>query len=197
VRAILSTTKTTKKVVSSEVKDLPADPAVLTGSTQQPKTTGKFTLFSFKDNKIVANADSASTKWDIGFRATTIIVNSGTSGPGNTQAQVVTGAFDDYQIAPTTGYFKDDKANSARPYAIPLGSGNGWFNYNGATQLAAPIPGKMLVFKTTDGKYVKLQILSYYKGAPLAPNAQTDAARYYTFRFVYQGDGSAVFPTAK
>ncbi|MBL7977465.1 MAG: HmuY family protein [Bacteroidetes Order II. Incertae sedis bacterium] len=186
-----------KKVVSSDVKDLPADPAVLTGSTSQPKTTGRFTFFSFKDNKIIANTDSATTKWDVGFRATTIIVNSGSSGPGNTQAQVLTGSFDELTTAPTTGYYKDDKANTTRPFAIPVGSGNGWFNYNGATQLASPIPGKLLLFKTTDGKYVKLQILSYYKGAPIAPDALKDTARHYTFRYVYQGDGSATFPAAK
>ena len=37
-----------------------------------------------------------------------------------------------------------------------------------------------------DGKYAKVEILSYYQGAPDSPDAFTDQSRYYTFNYVYQ-----------
>ena len=72
-------------------------------------------------------------------------------------------------------------------YAITTGSGNGWYSYSGApTYLITPIPGKILVFKTRDGRYAKVEILSYYENAPSEPNAFTDTSRVYTFNYVYQ-----------
>nr|MCU0354224.1 HmuY family protein [Cytophagales bacterium] len=63
-------------------RNLAADPIVSSGTGQPPAATGRFTLFSFGTGQIVPNADSASTQWDIGFRATRIIFNGGGSGPG-------------------------------------------------------------------------------------------------------------------
>jgi hypothetical protein len=50
--------------------------------------------------------------------------------------------------------------------------------------------GKVIVLKTADGKYAKMEILSYYKDAPAPVNPLRDIARYYTFQYVYQPDGS-------
>jgi len=47
----------------------------------------------------------------------------------------------------------------------------------------------VIFLKTAEGKYAKLEILSYHKGAPAAP-IPTSEARHYTFRYVYQPDGS-------
>ena len=77
--------------------------------------------------------------------------------------------------------------DSADGYAITSGSGNGWYTYAGApTYLISPTPGKILVFRTRDGKYAKMEILSYYLGAPENPDAFSDPSRYYTFNYVYQ-----------
>ncbi len=160
----------------------------ITGPPTYPTATNKFTFFSFKTGSIVANSDSATTKWDLGFRATTIIVNGGTSGPGVGGAIVQTGIFADLTTAPTTGYAQDDK-NGAVKYAIPTGSGTGWYTYNTSTNLITPTAGKFLIIKTADGKYAKVEILSYYLDAPTAPTSSTKD-RYYTFRYIYQPDGS-------
>ena len=56
--------------------------------------------------------------------------------------------------------------------------------------IVSPIAGRVIIVKTADGKFAKLEILSYYKNAPATPNAMTDMARYFTFRYVYQPDGS-------
>ena len=49
------------------------------------------------------------------------------------------------------------------PLAICTGSDNGWYNYNRATNLILPIPGRTIVLRTADGNYAKMRILSYYK----------------------------------
>jgi hypothetical protein len=177
---------------ATTVKNLNADYAPAVGGTTGPPTyptaTNKFTFFSFKTGAIVANTDSATTKWDIGFRATTIIVNGGTSGPGAAGAIVQTGIFDEVTTAPTTGYLQDNKT-ATPPYAIPTGSDKGWYHYDGNTNVISPIAGKVLLIKTADGKYAKVEIISYYFDAPTSPTSSTKD-RYYTFRYIYQADGS-------
>ncbi len=179
--AVIPTDAATLQTVT--VKNLPANPDEVV-NTQ----SGHYTFFSFKNNAIVPLSDSASTKWDIGFNSTTIIANSGTSGPGAAAAQVYTGLFDDLSIAPTTGYKTDNKTASP-PNAIPSGSGNGWYNYNSDTHVISAIPGRVLLFQTADKKYAKVEIISYYKDMPANPSS-SDAGRYYTFRYSYQDDGT-------
>ncbi|MRG44549.1 hypothetical protein GFS24_05460 [Chitinophaga sp. SYP-B3965] len=170
----------------SKDDDTPAKPTIVsTTSTNidaDAAGTNKFTLFSLAENKVIANTDSATTKWDIGFRATTIIVNGGTSGPGSAAAQVLSGVYNDLNTAPETGYVTD-----ATTKAI-----TGWYNYNMDTHVISPVTGKFIVLKTATGKYAKLEITSYYKDAPAAPS-QTSVSRFYHFRFVLQSNGSKNF----
>jgi hypothetical protein len=164
-------------------------------------STTNFTLFSFNENAVILNADSATTKWDIGFRGTTIILNGGTSGPGQASGQIVSGIFDELKEAPGEGYLTD----SADKKAI-VGS-NGWYTYTGTTSVPnhaiLPIAGKVLVLKTGDGKYVKVEIISYYQGNPdtttpaFADLATRPEPRFYTFRCIYQPDGSRNLETTK
>jgi hypothetical protein len=186
-------------VVATTFSNLPADPGTgFDPNTGQPTgTTGKFTLFSFKTGTVVPNADSATAKWDLGFRATTIIVNSATSGSGTAQVQIISGIFDALNEAPVDGYKSDyDPSPIAgapnADVAIPTGSGNGWYTYDGAAMVNKPTAGKIIVVKTADGGYAKMEILSYYKDAPAAP-VNTDIARYYTFRYVYQPNDTRSF----
>ena len=151
--------------------------------------TKKYTFFSFATGAIVANADSATSKWDLGFNGTTIILNSGTSGPGTAAAQVVLGIFGESNLAPDNGYRQDNKLVTADPYAIKKGSGNGWYNYDGASNVITPIAGRVIMVQCANGKYAKMEILSYYKDAPAAPT-NTSIDRYYSFHYLYQPDGS-------
>ncbi|MFB6454621.1 HmuY family protein [Chitinophaga sp. Hz27] len=146
--------------------------------------TGNYTLFSFADNKIIPNSDSATAKWDIGFKTTTIIVNGGVSGPGKAEAQIVTGVFNDLSAAPTTGYSTD---SIGAKYALKT-----WYSYNATTHIITPVPGKVLVIKTPAGKYAKVEIQSYYKDAPASPDLNS-VSRLYKFRYVFQANGSVNF----
>lgn len=156
-----------------------------------PNTTGDFVKFSFSTNQIVTTGDN----WDVAFRATSILVNGGIAASGQPTrtgvgaASVVTGTFTNITTAPTDNLFAQD---SATGNAIPTGSGNGWYNYNGATNIVSPIAGKVIVVKTHDGKYAKMEILNYYKDAPANPTG-TEPSRYYKFNYVYQPNGSKNF----
>lgn len=144
----------------------------------------QFTFFSLENNDTIPRSDSATTKWDLAFKNTIILINGGTSGPGSTTARVYTGLFDELTEVPTNDYSTD----GGTP-VIMGGSGNGWYNYNSSSHVITPIPGRVILVKTSSGKYAKIEILSYYKDMPASP-VNTDPARYYSFRFVLQPDGS-------
>jgi len=157
------------------------------GSPLNPnEISGAFTKFNFATGKIT-NDDN---DWDIAFRATTIIVNGGelvgyTDEPnktGQAAAYIATGTLDDITEIETNLLMQDKQGAPA----IPTGSGNGWYIYDHATYTVSPIPGRVLVFRTHDGKYAKMEILSYYKDAPKNPDPMKDESKYYTFKYVYQ-----------
>jgi len=186
-------------IVATTFTNLAADPGTgFNPANGQPTgLTRKFTLFSFKTGEIILNADSATSKWDLGFNGTTIIVNSATSGPGSSQAQVLSGIFDELSTAPETGYKSDNDPTpiAGAPnanLAIPTGSGQGWYTYDGTNMVNKPSAGKIIVVKTSEGRFVKMEILSYYKDAPANPTFNNEA-RYYTFRYVYQPNETNAF----
>lgn len=168
----------------------PVDLTVRTVRNLQADTanTGRFTFFSLRDSAIVPNSDSATTRWDIAFRATTILINGGPIRFGQGGAQVLTGTdFNTLETLPETGWRVD---SSAASLAIPVGSGRGWYSYNQQTNIISPIPGVVLGIRTADGRFAKLQILSYYLNAPANPDGFADRSRVYTFRYVFQPNGS-------
>ncbi len=153
-------------------------------------TGGHFAFYSLANNEAVPFTDSATTKWDIAFRGTTILANAGSSGPGVGGAFVQTAvSYSNYATISADSTFKVD---AAPVYAITGGSGKGWYNYDATTNIIAPIPGRILIIRTATGKYAKLEILSYYKDAPASPTG-LEATRYYTFRYQYQANGSKNF----
>ena len=170
-------------VVSITVEDIYAPQE---GGQGQP-ISGAFTKFDFD----LGMETDSETDWDIAFRATDIIINGGMSmgttdepdRTGDAGAYIVTGTMADVTEVDVNLFTQD----SSSGYAIMSGSGNGWYTYSGPpTYLITPTAGKILVFKTADGKYAKVEILSYYQGAPENPDAFTDPSRYYTFNYVYQ-----------
>lgn len=178
------------------VNDLPADTIIGMGSNGQPFGSGRFTFFSLERNEVVPAADSNSQRWDLGFRGTTIITNSGNSGPGKGGAFVFVGLFDDLRSVPADSVFRVDNAPSN--LAIPNGSGRAWYVYNPQANLVTAIPGRVLVIRTASGRFAKLEILNYYKGG-VTPSIQAPddekirRQRFYRFRYVYQPGGGTSF----
>lgn len=156
------------------------------GGQGQP-ISGTFARFDFETGL----QTESETEWDVAFRGTSIIVNGGTS-LGTTDEPERTGDAGVYifdgtmaeMVAVETSLIIQDSSSG---YAIQSGSGNGWYTYAGPpTYLINPTPGKILVFRTRDGKYAKMEIISYYLGAPENPDAFSDPSRYFTFNYVYQ-----------
>lgn len=182
-----------EKDTDSSTNEQSTSLSVTTAEDVQADTlgTGHYTFFSLKDSSIVALSDSATTKWDIGFKNTSIIVNGGTSGPGNGGAFMYTGLFTDVTTVPDST-FKQDNGSS---FAI-----SSWYSYTGAATVPnhaiLPLAGKVIIIRTADNKYAKLEISSYYKGNPNTASAEfADLAtrpksRFFTFRYVYQPNGS-------
>ncbi|MGY5848750.1 HmuY family protein [Salegentibacter sp. HM20] len=173
--------------------DIPADPDAGHGATSN------FTFFDLENGKVLQKSDSTSTKWDLAFAGTTILVNGGASGPGEGSAQVIDGIFEDMDSAPEAGYAID----SEESLAIPAGNGNGWYTYTGGggtpKYAVLPIPGKVIMLTTGEGNFAKVEIISYYKGNPDTSTAEfadldsRPASRYYTFRYVVQENGDLNF----
>ena len=156
------------------------------GGQGQP-VSGVFSKFDFATGQKTTH----ETDWDIAFRGTSIIVNGGvslgtTDEPNRTAEAAVyiaNGTMTSITDVDTSLFVQDSNTG----YAIATGSGNGWYTYSGPpTHIITPIPGKILVFKTRNGKYAKVEILSYYKNAPASPDILIDATPYYTFNYVYQ-----------
>jgi len=116
-----------------------------------------------------------SDDWDIAFNRTTVLVNGGSSGKGQVTAALLKDtSFEQVTKQPANGF----KADSDQEKAIPTGSGNGWYEYNMADHSISPIPGRILVIKSSSGKYAKLEILSYY-------NKSNYNSANYSFRYSF------------
>lgn len=152
-----------------------------TGGQGQP-VGGEFAKFDFETGDMT----TSDTDWDIAFRGTTIALNGGTvtgtadepARNGNGGATIASGTF--ASVTTAEGLTFDQDGDAA--FAIPTGSDNGWYNYNFQTNVISPIPGKILVFRTRDGKYAKVEILSYYLDQDSSNPA---GGRHYTFNYVY------------
>ena len=198
--------------------DVAADPGSRDPNTGQVSDTDQYTLYSLRvqddattavDERIVLNyndtqrADSASTRWDIGFRGSDIILNGGTSGPGAAVGVIVPETFlevTDATLARYT-YRRDGESEfpavqtpvgpqPGAPRAVCGGSGNGWYSYTpfpgGQGGYLLPTPGRTLLVRLADNSgYAKINFLSYYQGAP-EPSAITaqSEARYFTFEYI-------------
>ncbi|AIJ38459.1 HmuY family protein [Flavobacterium psychrophilum] len=180
------------QITTLEVKTVSNLNAPQVGMSFGP-VSGEFTKFSFSENAVVTNDN-----WDVAFRGTTILVNGGAaigiagepSRTGMGAVSIANNTLSGVTAFPAADTFRQDGNSS---YAIPIGSGNGWYNYNGATNIVTPLAGKVFVVKTHNGKYAKFEILSYYKDTPANPDAATSVGRHYTFKFVYQANSTTSF----
>lgn len=166
------------------IQDLAAPNDVIDRTTGQVTQARPFIFFSLETQTVVTEAQD----WDIAFKGTTIRVNS----IKNVRAALANGIFEELKEVPASAQFATDTPTT---FAIPTGSGAGWYNYNSATFTVTPIPGRILLFKTSKGNYVKMEILSYYRGNPPVAqiNPMTTPSAHYTFRYILQPNGSQKF----
>jgi hypothetical protein len=155
--------------------------SVAVGGSGMGGPTGPYTLYSLAENRVVSNADSASTGWDLALLGTTMIFNGGTSGPGQGAARLVDLAFEDVTGADATDLLADGEGDCPRggPLAVCTGSGNGWYLYAGNG--VEPIATRTLVVRLADGEgLAKLRVLSYVLSDPLPDGSRP---RFYSFEY--------------
>lgn len=151
--------------------------------------SGDFVKFSFEQADTVS-----SNNWDIAFRGTTIIVNGGESSNadqpdrlGNAAVYIADGTLDDITSIDTSLLVQDGSNTTAIIDDFGF-TGMGWCTYNQTSHVITPVPGKVLVFRTHDNKYAKVEILNFYDTPMTSPYGG-----FYTFNYVYQSGGELEF----
>jgi len=155
--------------------------------------TGKFEKFSFSEGDTVTHEN-----WDVAFSGTTIIVNGGTSYNvgqperiGNAAVYIATGIMSDIRTVDLTKLKQDNESGPAIIDDLGI-SEQGWASYDISSHILSPIPGRILVFRTHDDKYAKMEILYFYDTPNPIPSEE-DFGGFYTFNYVYQLDGTTSF----
>jgi hypothetical protein len=155
--------------------------------------TGKFEKFSFSEGDTVSHDN-----WDVAFSGTTIIVNGGDSYNvnhperiGNAAVYIAIGVMSDIKTVDVGRLTQDNELGPAIIDDLGI-SGQGWASYNHESHILSPIAGKILVFRTHDNKYAKMEILYYYNSEDPQPS-QGDYGGFYTFNYVYQSNGDINF----
>ena len=143
--------------------------------------------FSFTKGDVVEVADPLnSMDWDLGFQRTTVITNSGVSGPGKGGAVLLKDVeFEGVKEAPADGYAADADEN----LAIAAQSEEGWYIYTGPpNHWILPLEKRVFVVQAADGTFAKLHFISYYKD-----NTNKQEGSFITFEYVHQPDRSRNF----
>lgn len=155
--------------------------------------TGKFEKFSFSEGDTVSHDN-----WDVAFSGTTIIVNGGASYNvnqperiGNAAVYIDIGVMSDIKAVDVGKLTQDNQEGPAIIDDLGI-SGEGWASYDMNAHILSPIPGRILVFRTHDNKYAKMEILYFYDSPDPQPS-EGDYGGFYTFNYVYQSDGGITF----
>src|SRR6056297_3131929 len=149
-----------------------------------------FIYFSLESGEVVESSEADTKNWDIAFRGTSILVNSGSSGPGKAGAIMLDVEFNNVEIAPTVGYSVDSEDEPA------ISGSGGWYTYTGNGNPAHAVIAQddvTIILKTAGGNhYAKMHIMSYYEDSPDTStddfaNFQTrPESQYYTFKYALQ-----------
>ena len=150
--------------------------------------SGNFVKFNFSLESIVTGDD-----WDVAFRGTTIIINGGESSnidqpnrTGNVAAYIATGTMESITEVDTSSLLQDNSISPVIPDDFGF-TGTGWCIYDMNTHVILPISGKILVFRTHDNKYAKMEILNFYDTPMSSPYGG-----FFTFNYILTG-GSLTF----
>ena len=155
--------------------------------------TGKYEKFSFSEGDTVSHDN-----WDVAFKGSTIIINGGEPSDqdqpnrvGDAAVYIADGVMSDVRTVDVSKFFQDNLAGPAIIDDLGI-SGQGWASYDMGTHILSPIAGRILVFRTHDNRYAKMEILYYYDSENPQP-LDGDFGGFYTFNYVYQSSGEINF----
>ena len=169
---------------ASEAAPVTVPPAVEIAALAPPQVvmvedldaSGHRVFFSFSEGGVIDVMDENTEDWDVSFEGTDVRVGG--------RALVSGTPFMSLAAAPQQGFRKD----TAEENAIPTGSDVSWYSYNFNTHVVNIIPNT-IVIETANKRFAKMEILSFYKGG----DDGQGAPNYFTFRYVFQPDGSRNF----
>jgi hypothetical protein len=183
---------------------------VVTKSNLSPTMQDGWLYYSFDKDTVINPSSQEGADWDVKFRYVPydtsragigylvavytqlgpMFFNSGTVNPnGQTHAALLEVSFDSLADAqPYLTKLRSDDTSTTQRIVPPLGVG-GYFVYTGPPSHAVTInPNMTFLVQTKSKRYVKFQLLSIYKDAPLSPDYRSET-NYYTIRYV-KGDGT-------
>jgi len=144
-------------------------------STVDATSPEQWRYFSFHLGSVLESAGPKD--WDLAFRRYQVIANGGAEfAGGGGILDLGEASFADVKTVPQTGYQGNDRGLDPRNPAIVS-----WYRYGFFSHALTP-KRHVWAVRTADGRYAKIEILSYY-----CPGARPGCL---TFRYVYQGDGS-------
>ena len=153
-----------------------------TGTLTEPVTR----YYSLETGLEVNASEKETKKWDISFTRMEIRINSAFGVVG-----LVLKNKDILNVseAPQDGYKKEGEFEEEDESGIVSQADNtlfvNWFNYFQAETLSVQPKPNVYIIKTVSGKYVKLQLLSYYN--------ESGAGGFYKFQYTIQPGGSRQF----
>ncbi len=144
-------------------------PRVYTADASDPEG---WSYFDFSRGSLIE--DPEPDGWDLAFRRYDIIVNGGDGFAGEGGIRNLGAVeFAGLAVAPAEGYIATEAGRDSVNAAIET-----WYSYGFTSHLLTP-QLRVYAVRTSDGRYAKLQLLSYY-----CPGALPGCV---TFRYVYQG----------
>ncbi|MBC8266385.1 MAG: HmuY family protein [Flavobacteriales bacterium] len=173
-------------VITATITELDAQAATFLPNPPPapPTITGDYTKFSFAEGTVVEGDD-----WDIAFRSTSIVFNGGVASDssqpdriGNAAAYLIDGTMEDISSVNESLLLQDAAISTAIIDDMGIQQ-MGWSVYDFNTNLISPIAGKILVIRTHDNKYAKIEILNFYDAA-----FSNVYGGFYTFNYVYQSE---------
>jgi hypothetical protein len=142
--------------------------------TIDASTPEAWRFFDFSRGSLVESP--SPLEWDLAFRRFGIITNGGEGFVGDAGAiDLGPATFDTLTRVPAQGYEGSVAARDSVNPALER-----WYDYGFTSHLLTPKP-RVYAIRTADGRFAKLEILSYY-----CPGALPGCL---TFRYVYQGRG--------
>jgi hypothetical protein len=155
-----------------EVGDSLVGPRLHTVDATDPES---WRWFDFSRGAVVESPGPRD--WDLGFRRHDVLVNGGEGFAGDGGAIALEGAsFDSIAEVPASGYLPSAAGRDSTNPAFAK-----WYDYGFTSHLLEPKP-RVYAIRTADGRYAKLEIVSYY-----CPEAVSGCL---TFRYAYQGSGA-------
>ena len=158
--------------------------------TFDSSTLEKWAFFDFSRGSIVSDVSSFKNQkdWDLAFRRAKMASNGGGTNKNGVVAvaSLKTTDFDSVTSVPEDAKFVQDTRTSAG--ADPRNTSlDKWYSYNFFDHNLRSYKN-VLIFKTAEGNYAKMQILNYY-----CKKGEEKLAGCYSIKYVYQGNGSKSF----